>query len=90
MYKIDRELLVKVQTKDKATLARLSREDPVLRALFGTRRDSRQFRCGVLRRDGDGQSEKVPHVLNLYNLFRPDRSVWTATTTPPTRTTPLH
>ena len=65
---------MKVQTKDKATLARLSREDPVLRALFGdAARLAANLDVGVLRRDGDGQSEKVPHVLNLYNLFRPDR-----------------
>ena len=65
---------MKVQTKNKATLARLSREDPVLRALFGdAARLAANLDVGVLRLDGDGQSEKVPHVQNLYNLFRPDR-----------------
>ena len=65
---------MKVQTKNKATLARLSREDPVLRALFGdAARLAANLDVGVLRLDGDGQSEKMPHVQNLYNLFRPDR-----------------
>ena len=73
-YKIDRELIVKAQTTNEVTLAQLSRERPVLRALF---RDAGQLAANLhldgLRSKGDGQSEKVPHALTLYHLLRPDR-----------------
>ena len=66
---------MKVQTAGWATLARLSREHPDVRALF---RDAGRLAAnldlgGGLRCDGDGQPEQMPHANALKHLLRPDR-----------------
>jgi hypothetical protein len=65
---------VKVQPANNATLARLSREHPGVRALLKeAARLAANLDVDGLRCVGDGQPETVPHARALHNLLCKDR-----------------